>query len=129
MSLRLAARCATAFVATAMLAGCGCAKGEAAERIRRLTPDQLAAVHALLASMDRRAARDSTPLPAGLAVLQPRSVQVDAVGARIHLAGCGDDKVMLFAVGLDPGDAASLRLDPGEAQPSEILWSRPATKK
>ena len=61
-------------------------------------------------------------IPADFKDLNPKSVITDGLTARIHMAGCVDDKVMLFVNGLDGKGSKEITLVPGEAQDAVILW-------
>jgi hypothetical protein len=61
-------------------------------------------------------------IPSNFRDLNPQSVISDGVTARIHMAGCVDDKVMLFVKGLDGKGRKEMVLAPGETQDPVVLW-------
>ena len=64
------------------------------------------------------------PVPAEFADLRARGIIVDGTShARIHLAGCWDNKAMLIAGSLDDPSRARIDLLRGENEPGVELWS------
>jgi hypothetical protein len=110
-----------------LLAGCSCDKGGAAQRARRLTQEQLGALHVKLTdALPANSAFYQLPadqFPAELASLKPMSIIYRGSFASVHLSGCMDDKVYLHVRGL--GKEPSLRevvLSLGELEQQETLW-------
>jgi hypothetical protein len=63
------------------------------------------------------------PIPAQFSDLRARGVILDDTGhARIHLAGCWDNKVMLIVRSLDDPSRARIDLHRGENEPGIELW-------
>jgi hypothetical protein len=54
--------------------------------------------------------------------LRPISVTSYGELVRIHLAGCFDDKTVLYVESIDDPSNGKISLMPGEWQPIEILW-------
>jgi hypothetical protein len=64
------------------------------------------------------------PIPAEFTDLGALGITLDATGhARIHLAGCWDDKVTLIVRSLDDPSRARIDLHRGENEPGIELWS------
>jgi hypothetical protein len=61
-------------------------------------------------------------VPRIFADLHPQSVTIYPGMARIHLAGCVDDKVILLVQGFDGVGAKKVTLEPGEAKDPVVLW-------
>ncbi len=98
------------------------------ERLERLHSQLSALRSGALAS--REGVRDygvdqAAPIPVEFADLDARGLSVSEVGhARIHLAGCWDNKVMLMVRSLDDPTRARINLHRGENEPGIELWSR-----
>ena len=54
--------------------------------------------------------------------LQPQSIISDGYRARVHLSGCGDDKVYLMIRGIDGAGRKEITLLPGETKDPVLLW-------
>ena len=54
--------------------------------------------------------------------LDPQYISSDGQRARLHLSGCGDDKVLLVVEGLGDGEGKKITLLPGEAARAILLW-------
>ncbi|MDR6841509.1 hypothetical protein [Pseudoxanthomonas sacheonensis] len=118
-------------IACSTLTGCGgcgsnadsiaLAKSLSQPRLAQLYQDAVALD--LTHSGNARLFKDGkSGIPPNFNDLEPQSVVSDGLTARIHMAGCVDDKVMLFVNGLDGKSGKEITLVPGEAQDSVILW-------
>ncbi len=97
------------------------ARGLSQERLARLHRD----VEALGLGSPAMVFLKAEDVPPAFDDLHPVSIVLDGHAARIHLAGCIDDKVLLLVRGPNREGRREITLLPGETKDSVALWRSP----
>ena len=94
------------------------AKGLSQERLAQLYQDM---EELGLGSPDMKFL-DGADVPAAFSDLRPMGIILDGSRGRIHLAGCGDDKVTLLVQPRTLDGGKDIVLLPGETMDPVVLW-------
>ena len=120
-----------ALLIPALLSACGtCGSNEKARAlVQSLSQERFAQLHRDMEDLGLGGLEmkflDAAEIPSAFDDLHPKGIILDGSVGRIHLSGCGDDKVTLVVSPQSGGRLKKVTLLPGETKDSVVLWQSP----